>query len=206
MNYRVDLILESEQRSASLISKKMVVRTLCIVIPLSIALMVTSVVTNLINLKSNTAQLEESWKSKDPLAQKAMSVRNDLNAHLDMQNELAGWKAIHSQWAEELIALQAAIPEDIQLVSLTLNQTLAAATPPSRNFSLTLDGKSVGESLSEALAPVKSLATYLETSEFFKSKIKKVELHVPPSHQAAGAGKPERQFRLLCTYQERTFQ
>lgn len=203
MNYRVDLILESEQRSASLISQKMLIRTLYVVLPVSVALMIASAVTNILMLKSECAQLEDTWKTRSPLAQKAVDIRADMNLHVDMQNELAGWKATHSRWSEELTMLQEAIPETIQLSSLLISQTIVPATPPTRKYTLTLEGKSIGDSAADR---VQSLQSYLTTNDYFASRIKKVEIPLFEADRAAGASKTDRQFRLLCTYQERAFQ
>jgi hypothetical protein len=186
-----------------LLSPKVIIRALWVVVPLIIGLLVTAAVTNVLLIKSECTQLEGVWKEKDPIAKKAIDVRTDMNVHIDMQNEMKGWSNTHSHWREELAMLRSVVPDTIQLTSLLINQTIVHATPPSRNFILALDGKAFGD---DAVDKVQWLKSTLETNAYFVTRIRKVEVPLFGADRATGASKTDRQFRLLCTYQERAFQ
>jgi Tfp pilus assembly protein PilN len=154
MNLRVDLILDAERRSASVVSLKSLLRILCFVGPALVVLLVGWFVWNLYDQKNALRRMQDELDSKKPRQEYAAALRGQVNTALDVANEVAGWKQARAQWHENLAALRKTVPPEVQLMSLTVNhevQPTEQTRVPARNYTLVLGGQAFGNAADAAL-------------------------------------------------------
>lgn len=204
MNFRVDLIMADEQRSASVINPKSITRVVCTVVPMLILLAVAKFGYGVYSLGVKASEAERLWASTEPKAKKAEVVRNALNENLDIVNELAGWRETHINWHEQLAALQTAVPANIQLTALSVQQSLLSDPAPSRSFQMILSGRSAGDANGIRVVQLESAFGELPP---LKAAVKSAKVSAgsfvqDPSPQAK---KDDRLFRIECAYSERVF-
>lgn len=204
MNFRVDLILAEEQRSASILNPKSILRIVAIVVPSAIGLLIAKFAFGVFILGSEVAREEEKWTSLEPKSKRAAQVRDALNANLDIVSELTGWKETHINWHEQLAALQAAVPSNVQLTAFSVQQSLLSDPAPSRSFQLQLAGRSIADPNGTRVVQLESA---FAESPPLKSAVKSAKVAAgsflpDPSPQAA---KDDRVFKIECTYTERVF-
>jgi hypothetical protein len=204
MNFRVDLILAEEQRSASILSPKSIIRIIAIVVPSAIVLLIAKFAFGVYLLGNDAAAAERKWTAAEPRAQKAGQVREALNANLGIVDELTGWKETHINWHEQLAAIQAAVPTNIQLTELSIQQSLVSSPDPSRRFLLRLAGRSISDATGTRVVELKRA---FGENALLKSAVKSAEVVDgsfvnDPSPQAK---KDDRLFRIECAYSERVF-
>jgi monoamine oxidase len=204
MNFRVDLILADEQRSASILNPKSITRIVCIVVPLSILLVIAKFAFGVYMLGNQAADAEKKWAQTEPKAKKAEAVRAALNENLDIVNEMAGWRETHIKWHEHLAAIQAAVPTNIQLTALSVQQSLLSDPAPSRSFQMVLSGRSVGDP--NGIRVVHLESAFGEAPPL-KGAVKSAKVAAGSFVQdpSAQAKKDDRLFRIECAYSERVF-
>lgn len=206
MNLRVDLILESEQRSGSVVNLKSTMRIASIVGPIILLFIAGSVFTNARRLNTELNMLEGQMEIAGPKQEAAAELKEDLATNLGILNELEGWQKSHIDWNEQLLGLQREVPATIQLNVLRISQALQLIDNriPARVFTLVLKGKAVGK---DAEHDVDYLQRRLLKAPAFSSVMEKVE--IPPGGFRAviekDGSKSDRIFQLDCMYQARTF-
>ena len=205
MNLRVDFILETEQRSGSVISVKFLIRVVAIIVPLIVALLLAWQIYGLIRVKSEFRSTENQWQSVEPLEKKAKELAQERLANEDLVAQLNGWRTSRLDWHLHLLRFFHHVPGNIQLVNLRISQALQVVDDkaPARVFTLDLHGKAFG---ADAESSVKSLERLLAADPAFSNDVKKVEVPLYGADVTAGAGKNDRVFELRCSYRERLFQ
>jgi hypothetical protein len=205
MNLRVDLILESEQRSASLISQKSLIRIVSIVVPVVIIVFMALQVTRLLAVKSEEKAVEARWLTTEPLEKKAGELAGVRRANDALLAELEGWSKSRVRWNEQLVALMTVVPTNIQLTELRIGQTFQVIQDkvPARVFAMSLKGMAYG---AEAESSVKKLEQIFSQDASFSNVIQKVEVPMYGAANTEGAGKDDRVFEIRCSYRERTFE
>lgn len=206
MNLRVDLILESEQRSGSIVNLKSTMRIASIVGPIILLFISGSVFTNARRLNTELNMLEGQMEIAGPKQEAAAELKEDLATNLGILNELEGWQKSHMDWNEQLLGLQREVPATIQLDILRISQALQLIDNriPARVFTLMLKGKAIGE---DAEHDVDHLQRRMVKAPIFSSVMEEVE--IPPGGFRAviekDGSKRDRIFQLNCTYQARKF-
>lgn len=205
MNLRVDLILESEQRSASLISRKSLIRIVSIVIPAVIVLLVTLQVMRLLAVKNEERAVEARWLTTEPLEKKAGELAGVRRANDALLAELEGWSKSRISWNEQLLALTSVVPTNMQLTELRIGQTFQVIQDkvPARVFGMNLKGMSYG---TEAESSVKKMEQTLSQDALFSNLIRRVEVPMYGAANTEGANKDDRIFEIRCGYRERAFE
>lgn len=201
MNLRVDLILESEQRSASVVSLKFVIRLVAIVVPTILALLIVWAVSSFISIKKQVRNAEEAWKDTEPRQTAVQELRAKANVNLAMLQELEGWKKTHVDWNLHLQAVQRLFPKDLQLSSLTLTHVIQS-TPKdglSRQFVIVLKGTAFG---SGADQNVQRLRRSIQKSAPFTNILEEAEVK---QFEADPQNRNNRLFQVECRYQPRLF-
>lgn len=146
MNLHVDLIFETEQRSASVVNAKGLIRIVSIVIPLIVIVIISVFTANMMSIKSNLKALEADFADKDPKKEAAIAYRAELVKNRQVLEELEGWRLTRVNWAAQLERIAVNIPDDIQLTVLRISSvTEPVSAVPARNFSLLMKGKTFGE-------------------------------------------------------------
>ena len=201
MNLRVDLILETEQRSASAVSLKFVLRLAAIVIPTVLILVIVWAVSSFLSVRSQVRNAEEAWKVTEPRQSAVLKLRATANTNIAMLQELEGWKKTHVDWNLHLQAIQRIFPKDLQLGSLSLTHVIQA-TPKqgvSRQFALLLKGTAYGASADQN---VQRLRRTIQKSAPFTNILEEAEVK---QFESDPQNRNNRLFQIECRYQPRPF-
>jgi hypothetical protein len=206
MNLRVDLILESEKRSASLINPKSVMRISAIVGPVIVVIIIALFVFNIWQLNSRLDSLKKTLEVELPKKERAVKIKADLNANMLLLNELDGWQKSRIDWADQLMGIQKEIPDKMQLETLTLSHSIQMTNDmPVRAFMMKINGKAVGEAASALVMKLRdnlpnsssssnSLMTHPNVSKFQRPQ--------PTTDE----NKNDRVFQIDCSYKPRMFE
>jgi hypothetical protein len=205
MNLRVDLILETEKRSASVINAKSVLRISYIILPVILFLIIGGFVLSVWQLNSNLKTLEDGLAIDGPKKDKALKLRAEFQENLVILEEVKGWQKSHLSFYEQLVGVQKEVPEKIQLQNLTINHTVILTNnAPARVFTLSLSGKAFGDG---AQSYVTQLENRLQKGPAFTNAMEsaKVVLFKQPDNAADG-NKSDRLFQIECAYKPRVLQ
>jgi hypothetical protein len=205
MSMRVDLILQSEQRSASVFTPKMLIRILSFVLPALLLLAVASLVMKVMGLSAEHERLDRDWLKAGPKQEQAIKLTGQLNANRRILDELEGWRKAQMVWHNQLAALPKITPAAVQLTDLNVDQVLEAAEKEKalgRSFTMQLQGRAVGKS---ADMMVDELENSLKTMSEFAPLIESVEVVSFMADTARGASEDDRLFEIRCKYLPRAF-
>ncbi|MBM4144014.1 MAG: hypothetical protein FJ225_10555 [Lentisphaerae bacterium] len=206
MNLRVDLILESEQRSGSVLSPKSLMRIGSVVGPVALAFLVAAFVFQLWLLGGKLSSLEGQWAALEPRAKKADELRAQLAASRKILGEIEGWRKAHMDWHAELQGLIDIVPENIQLKQMRISQAfeVSAKKVPARAFVAVVDGRAVGDGAEDA---VRTLRMRLTSEMPFATNVAPdgVSVVAYGADPTPGAGKNDRVFSVQCRYRPREF-
>jgi len=147
MNMRVDLILESEQRSASVVNLKSVIRISSVSLPVILLVIVASIAVNMITLNSELKMLEGEVQAIGSKEKTAETLIKGFAVNREIMNELEGWRKSHIDWYEQLLAMQKEVPSEIQLSAMRISHEfdLIDKKIPVRAFTVALEGNTTGE-------------------------------------------------------------
>lgn len=204
MNLRVDLILQTEQRSASVISVKSILRISIIIVPVILLLVFASSFLSNSKLVRDLHKLEVEWRSVEPQRADALRLLDAFKVNSDIKKELDGFKNSNISWNKQLTGLMREAPREIQIQKLRITHTLQLVDDiPARTFVLTLNGKAVGP---KAADNVQLLLDRINRSESFELA---VENAIIPegSFTAVSTGTTvheyDRNFQIDCKYKPR---
>jgi len=205
MNLRVDLILESEQRSGSLVSLKALGRIAAFLLPALLILAVFSAFRNMKEVTDELAELEAQWAEVKPKQIEVLNLNEEFLANRRTRKELEGWRHSRVDWHEQVVGLMREVPGTIQLTRMRINQALQLIDEqvPARVFSLSLEGTAVGE---EAEENVQILKRQLQRATPFEGVIEQVEVTRFAKDTAKSAHKDDRTFRVECKFAPREFE
>jgi hypothetical protein len=203
VNLRVDLILPSEQRSASSLNLRSLIRIGSILVPcallawLAYGLAVLALVKNQFNI------LEEQWLFVEPQKAEAIRLTQLLNANRKLNDELMGWKSAHINWHESLAVLPRRVPPTMQIQSVSVGQVLQAeAGILARVFALRIQGRATG---ARADQDVDELRDGLRREHALAEVVQSVEVGQFAADTSRSAKPEDRVFRLDCIYKPRPF-
>lgn len=203
MSLRVDLIQASEQRSASPISKKFVLRLMMFTVPALIAAFALQLFLTTQRLSSKLASLDRQMESAGPRAEEARLISTALSANDAILNEFKTWQAARIDWHVQLIGLMRQTPANIQLLNLQLGHSLQIAEETSaRIYALTIKGRAVGE---QAEQGIKALERTLQSAAPFQGATTNVSIPFYRADSAPEAQKEDRVFEILSRYTPRVF-
>lgn len=198
MNLRIDLILESEQRSASLLDLKMIKRIGMIAGPAILALALIFGLLKATQQGRTLKRLEKQWAIDQPRVQEAAKWQEQMIKNRDRLTEIQGWKKSRIDWHKQLVAFAEITPENIQYTVFRLNHS--TTRKPGRAYSLRLEGLAVGE---KAEDNVQNLVEEIEKGPFFKSFIKELVIADFRADPSPDAQKHDRRFSFDIIYSER---
>ena len=199
----INLILESEQRSASLIPLHAVIRIVVGGLGLLVAMAVVSFYTSYRALQRDTEETLEEWKHTEPKYKAALDLRTDLAVRNDLMKEISGWRDTRLGWGAQLAALRGAVPPAIQLTEISVSHDLfvMANNTPARVYEVRLAGR-VGAAQSEAAV---SEFTDAFRQPPFTAWIESAV--IPPGRFRQDAQvKTDRIFEIVCKYKPRRFE
>lgn len=201
MNLRVDLILESEQRSGSLLSPKSLIRIAIIVLPLILGIVLASAAYKTWQLSAERKQLEEQLRNIGNRTQEAKDLQEQVAKNENIVAKLTWWHNSRLDWVKVLVGLQKVVPDTIQLQMLSIPEKIKKGDAPAREFTMTLQGKAVG---TKAKENVKRLAADIKKAPEFKELLEssKVTSFLRDASQKADPN--DRIFKIECKFKPRT--
>jgi hypothetical protein len=206
MNLRVDLILESERRSASLINPKSVMRICAIIGPVLLVIIIGSFALNIWQLNNHLDSLKKTLEVELPKKERAVKIKADLNANLLLLSELEGWQMSRIDWADQLLSIQKEIPDKMQLETLTVNHSIQVTNDmPCRSFTMKLNGKAVSEAASALVMQLRDNLPKSSTSSnslMTHPIVTKFSRPLVPTEE----NRNDRIFQIDCTYKPRMFE
>lgn len=205
MNLRVDLILEHEKRSASLLNIKSVMRISVIVVPVIIVAVIIFGVISVMHSKLQLQNKSKSWEIVEQKQIEAQDLRNEVAINNLIRNDLLGWKASHMDWHSQLLGLQRVAPRNMQFTKLRVNQTLQLVKNkyPSRYFVLNLSGKSKG---ADAEANINEFIASIKNNDIFTLPMEQVSIKDFGEDKDENANRQDRVFEIECIYKAKDFQ
>ncbi|OGV68424.1 MAG: hypothetical protein A2283_19390 [Lentisphaerae bacterium RIFOXYA12_FULL_48_11] len=202
MNLRVDLILETEQRSASVVNLKGIVRIISIVVPVILIVCIALVASTMMRINSELKNREGEMAIAGPKKDAAIKYREELGKNKQTLEELEGWCLSRIDWANQLAKIQTFIPTEIQLTSLKLMHSIETIDgTPARTVNMAMKGKALG---SQANANVEMLGD-IEKNTAFTNVMKEAKVADYRKNEDPSANEGEMLFVIEAIYQPKKF-
>jgi len=145
MNLHVNLILESELRSSSRISRKFFIKASAVIASLLFLSLMTIVLVGARSAKRTFLYAEQEQKQLEAVFRTVTDLKQELAAIQDMTNAIAAWSQTRPDWPDLFLGVQSAVPANIQLIRLTVNESISIIeNAPARVITLYLQGKAAG--------------------------------------------------------------
>jgi hypothetical protein len=201
MNFRIDFILQSEQRSASILSPKMILRITCVTIPLVLLTLGGLAGTKMWRTNSELASLEQQWAIDQPKQDAAIALQGLVAQNKEMYAATLAWKKIHLDICKVLSEVIKETQANVQYETLRLGESLQA--DGTRIYNIVIKGRSYGN---EAETSVLSLRKKLSVNPYLDPLLVKVEVPVFKSDDTPGADPSVRIFQIDCLFEPRKFE
>ncbi len=201
---RVNLMLDTEMRSASPVSLTMVVRTLAGTLIVLFLLLVISLFTSYRALQNNVTYAGLAWKQTEPKYLAAVQLRSNLTHKVATLREIQGWHNTRVTWGGQLEVLESVIPPMVQLTEVLVTQDLLLMSNdiPARVFGLRIAGRT-GAAGSEA--GVSELRDALVSQPPFDKMIETASIP-SGSFRQDPVNKSDRAFEIVCKYRPKLFE
>jgi hypothetical protein len=205
MNLRIDLILQSEQRSTSLFTPKTLGRLAATILPIVLGALAAMAVFDSLRLKSELKGLEAAWDKVGPREERALHLKEQAAANTEIEQELEGWRKSRVAWHGPLLAMMQTVPSTIQVRSLGVEQRLQLIGEgvPARASELLITGKATG---ADAEANVQRLKARLQKALSELDELTSAEVTKYAADTSRGASKSDRVFEITCKYKAKTFE
>lgn len=201
MNLRVDLLLDSERRSASPVSVRNLKRALPWLAPLAVALLGGRIAADWMTLNASLRTAELLWKETEPKKAKVLTLRQQADQSEQVLGAMEAWRCTRPSWRQHLEALQRAVRPQMQLETLRIQHTIQQLAPdrkPARVFTLSLTGRATGPG---AEADVQGLTRDLRDGPILSNFVREVEV----KFDADPRNKADRIFQIECAYRPLPF-
>lgn len=146
MNLHVNLIVDSEVRNSSRVSRNFLVKAT--VTSAAVLALVFVVVVFVGSHFARQAMLfsEQERKQLDPVFRSVSDLRRQLAELQDMTNAITVWSRTRPDWPSLLAGLQSVVPANIQLTRMTVNENINQVdNTPARVVTLYIQGRAAGE-------------------------------------------------------------
>lgn len=198
---RVDVILESEQRSTSPVDIKTVAK---IVAASLLALLVAGIGYSIWGAKSAQRRkndIESEWTVRSRLAARIRQDTSDLHLYTDIRSEIEGWEKARILWHRHLADFQALVPKSIQITSFVVDEQIpVAGKGATRNFTLNLQGRAEGDN---PRSIVDGFLESLRRGAGFSNMVDSAS--VVKIDTVPGDERPHRIFTIAVKYRPRSF-
>lgn len=200
----INLILETEQRSASPVSFSAFLKILGGTGITILILWLFSGYFSYRSLQESVEQCENQWKLTQPKHIAAKLLRADLLQKASKLKEIQSWRTTRIDWGRQLEILQVVTPPMIQLTEIHISQDVLVLSNniPARVFEMRLTGRTgaarsevnVGE-FQQALFKRPPFDTFVETVSIPAGAFRQDPLN-----------KTDRVFEIVCKYNPRSFE
>jgi hypothetical protein len=146
MNLHVNLILESEMRSSSRISRSFFIKVSSAVAAVLFLALIMVVLVGARSAKNSFLFAEQEKNQLDPVFRTVFDLNQELVAIQDLTNAIAVWSLSRPDWPDLLLGIQSAAPANIQLTRFTANESISMIeAAPTRVVTLYFQGKADGK-------------------------------------------------------------
>lgn len=146
MNLHINLLLESERRSSSRISRKFLVKASVACAALLLFSLVVVALSGARSARQRCLFVEQEKKQLEPAFRAVTELRRELTDLQDMTNAIMTWAQTRPDWPGLLAGIQSVVPANVQLTRLTVNENITLIDNlPTRVVTLFLQGKAAGE-------------------------------------------------------------
>jgi|GEM_PF-1568458 len=145
MSFRVNLLLDAEQRSPIPFRKETIIWFCVAVVVVLISIVTAWFYISQQTMKTRLADARWSWEQLSPRYDEYLKIKKELESLSVLRNDLESWQKSRCDWNKQLDLLQDAVPAEIQLTGLAI-----ALNPDSgpevdqRRFDLKISGKVSG--------------------------------------------------------------
>ena len=201
---RVNLMLDTERRSASPVSLTMILRTLAGTLAMVVLLLVIALFMSYRALQNNVHYTEEAWKQTEPKYLAALQLRSSLTQKASTLKEIQGWRKTRIAWGRQLESIAVVIPGLVQLTEMRVEQDLLLTSNniPARVFELRLVGRTGAVQSEENVIELRSA---LDGKPPFNGVIETASIP-PGSFRQDPANKADRVFEIVCKFVPKLFQ
>ena len=174
MNLQVNLILDSEKRSGSAVSMKFAFRVLAVAIPVILGIVIMVLILGARVAKQNLQFAEQEKSQLDPVYKSVIGLKQELRGCQHLAEVLDGWNTARPDWFSLLSQFQMIVPPSIQLLRLTVNETIEKLdNVPTRSAGMYLKGRVMGD---RAEDDVQLLDMTLKENKPFKEIFTRVDV------------------------------
>jgi hypothetical protein len=199
----INLILEAEQRSASLVQPQVLVRVLAGSGGVLLFLAMFSFFSSYRNLQHDVEATVDEWRRTEPKYKAALQLRIDLGLRRDLYKEITGWRDTRLGWGAQLEALRTAVPPMIQLTDLQVSHDLFVMSNdiPARVYELRLSGRTVAAGSEVNVGEFTETLRRAPLDAWIESAL------IPPGRfRQDSQVKTDRVFEIVCKYKPRRFE
>ena len=205
--YHINLLMDEERRIASPLPLRVLLRIGLMLVCCGFAIATLLLVVSRRHAQNQAVLARAEWQDLKPQHDSLLRTRNALADVRNAARQLKACTHARLAWGDELAALQAVVPADVQLTELRVSQTVTSATwtvVAVRSYEMRLSGRSGGE---EADVHVRRLIEGLSSPAFSN----RLEAVVVPAggfrpDPARGALRTDRIFDIVCRYRARSFE
>ncbi len=146
MNLYVNLILESELRSSSRVSRKFAIMVSAVTFISILLSIIAFVMIGAHSAKRTLVFAEQEHKQLNPVFMAVNDLKQELAEIQNLTNAIATWSQTRVDYPGLFIGLQSVVPPNIQLIRLTINESIAMIeNVPTRSITLYFQGKAAGD-------------------------------------------------------------
>lgn len=196
----INLILETEQRSASPVQPHVMVRLAAGTASVLLCLALFTFFSSYHNLKIDTEMTADEWHRTEPKYKAALQLRTDLSLCRDLHKEIMGWRDTRLGWGAQLEALQMAVPPMIQLTDVQVSHDLFVMSNnvPARIYEMRLSGRTSATGSEVNVGEFTETLRRTPFDAWIESAV------IPPGRfRQDSQAKTERVFEILCKYRPR---
>lgn len=145
VNLHVNLILDSERRSSSRVSRKFLITASAVFVILIFLSFAVTVLVGARLARQRFDYAEREKKQIEPVFYLVSDLRQKLINLQDLTNAIGDWAQTRPDWPHLLSGIQAAVPPNIQLTRFTVNESINYIdNVPVRIVTLYMQGKTAG--------------------------------------------------------------
>lgn len=146
MNLHINLLLKSEERSASRISRKFLIKAFAMFAGLLFLSLTVVVLAGARSANQALLFAEQEKKQLESVFRTVNELRQELTSLQELTNAITIWAQTRPDWPLLLSGVQSVVPANIQLTRLTANENITVVdNMPTRVATLYLQGKAAGE-------------------------------------------------------------
>lgn len=201
-NFRVDLILETERRSASPVNPRVAGRMAAMLVITLLVVWGTVFATKVILVKQRAKERQVRWKAIEPQQKIVKAVTEQSRRNKGMHDEIQAWNRSRMEWHKHLAEFQQIVPKNICITRFNVDGSIGQsddAKYAALRFEMTLEGSAEGRN------PVDEVLKFereLKQGPGFKGRVVDetlVDLRKDPSAEE------RRLFKIMVKYRARLF-